>query len=103
MLFPKKFGNFCDSHDFVNFASLALIIQGNQGGLMLQAPEDCEKYNRMKDLSHAVPTSTSQGSLTEILHTGGFKESVPDINALPKDLSGQQHRTEQKKGKYKSL
>lgn len=38
MLFHKKFGNFCDSHDFVNFVSLTLIIQGNQGGSMLQAP-----------------------------------------------------------------
>ena len=57
----------------------------------------------MKDLSHAVPTSTSQGSLTEMPHAGGFKESVPDINALPKDFSGQPHRTEQKNGKYKSL
>ena len=38
MLFQKKFGYFCDSHDFVNFASLTLIVQGNQGGSMLQAP-----------------------------------------------------------------
>ncbi|XP_015751514.1 PREDICTED: uncharacterized protein LOC107331440 isoform X3 [Acropora digitifera] len=60
-------------------------------------PQDCEKYNRMKDLSHVVPTSTSQGSLTKIPHAGGFKESVPDINAFPKDFSGQPHRTEQKK------
>ena len=55
----------------------------------------------MRDLSHAVPTSTSQGALTEIPHTGGFKESVLDINALPKDFSGQPYGTEQKKGKYK--
>ena len=70
---------------------------------MLQAPRLRELYNRMKDLSHAVPSSSSQQSLTEIPHAGGFKESVPDINALPKDFSGQPHRTEQKKGKYKSL
>ena len=70
---------------------------------MLQAPRLREVQQNEGFESCSVPTSTSQGSLTEMPHAGGFKESVPDINALPKDFSGQPHRTEQKNGKYKSL
>lgn len=68
----------------------------NQGGLRLQAPRLQEV--QQNEGFESAPASTSQGSLTEIPHTGGFKESVPDVNVLPKDFRGQVPlRTEGKK------
>ena len=70
--------------------------------MRLQAPRLQEV--QQNEGFESAPTSTSQGSLTEIPHTGGFKESVPDVNVLPKDFRGQVPlRTEEKKGKCKSL
>lgn len=69
---------------------------------MLQAPRLQEI--QQNEGFESAPASSPQGSLTEIPHTGRFKELVLDINVLPKDFSGQPQRTEEKKGyKYKSL
>ena len=72
---------------------------------MLQAPRLREVQQNEGFESCSVPTSTSQGSFTEMPHAGGFKESVPDINAVsPKGFQWTTtQNSEQKNGKYKSL
>lgn len=51
----------------------------------------------------ASAASTPQGFRKGIPHTGGFKEQVPPVNVPSKNFSGRPDRTEEKKGKYKSL
>ena len=75
------------------------IIQGNQGGSMLQAPR-LQEVQLNKGFESA--SSTPQGSRKGIpQHTGG--KPVLYVDVPPKHFSGQPDRTKEKKGKYKSL
>ena len=83
--------------------SLTLIIQGNQGGLMQQEASTLQVQLGKNEGLIASAASTPQGFRKEIPHTGGFKEQVPPVNIPSKNFPGRPDRTEEKKGKYKSL
>ena len=101
--FQKKLVNLLsNSHAFVNFVSLTLIIHGNQGGLMQQEASRLQEVQQNEGLV-ASAASSPQRSRKGIPQTGGFKETVPPVNNLPKNFARQPDRTEQKKGKYPSL
>ena len=102
MPFPKKFVNLCNSHAFVNFVSLALITQDNQGGLIQQETSTSQEVQQNAGLIIASAASTPQRSRKGIPHIGGFEESLPSVNVLPKNFTRQTDRTEEKKGKITS-
>ena len=51
----------------------------------------------------ASAASTPQGFRKGLPHTGGFKEQVPPVSVPSKNFRGRPDRTEEQKGKYKSL
>ena len=99
----KKFVNLFNSHAFVNFLSLTLIIQDNQGGLIQQEVSTSQEVQQNEGLIIASAASTPQRSRKGIPNTGGFEESLPPVNVLPKNSTRQTDRAEEKKGKYKLL
>lgn len=83
--------------------SLALIIQDNQGGLIQQEASTSQEVKQNAGLIIASAAPTPQRSCKGIPHNGGFEESLPPVNVLPKNFTRQTDRTEEKKGKYKSF
>jgi len=84
--------------------SLTLIIQGNQGGLMQQEASTLQVQLNENEGLIASAASTPQGFRKGNLpHTGGFKEQELPVSVPSKNFPERPDRTEEKKGKYKSL
>ena len=66
-----------------------MIIQDNQGGFIQQEASTSQEVQQNERLI--------------IASAGGFEESLPPVNVLPKNSTRQTDRAEEKKGKYKSL
>ncbi|XP_074620476.1 uncharacterized protein LOC141879202 isoform X3 [Acropora palmata] len=76
--------------------NVAVVYDPSEGGLMQQEASRLQEVQQNEGLV-ASAASSPQRSRKGIPQTGGFKETVPPVNNLPKNFARQPDRTEQKK------